>query len=666
MNLLYLENSPYLLQHANNPVHWKPWSDVHLEEAKGQNKLILVSIGYAACHWCHVMEHDCFESDEVANVQNAYFVNIKIDREERPDIDAVYMKSLQMMNGQGGWPLNMVCLPDGRPIWGATYVKKEQWINVLTQLYELYTNQPEKVIEYASNLEKGIEIKQLALSDSKHNTLPWNQWLNQWSKSFDTTYGGYGRAPKFMMPTNLEFLMLYAIETQNQTFLNHVNLTLKRMACGGLFDVVEGGFSRYSVDIKWHVPHFEKMLYDNGLLLSIYAKYGLSAPNPLYNEVVDKTIAFMTSHWLTKEGLFYASWDADSLNNDGVLEEGAFYVWNIEELKNLLKSDFEKFSLVYNINDFGYWEHNNYVLIQNQTDESLAQQFEMTYKTFLEQKNEWLVNLKKHRAQRNYPRLDNKLITSWNAMTATGLLDAYMLNNQAQYLELAEKNIKFLIQNLWDGTTLFRIYNNGQCSINGFLEDYAFLIQALIKCFQINSEDELLNHAKNLTDQALDLFFDDDKKFFKYQSNALESWQIHYETEDNVIPSSNTIMAQNLRILGLLYFNTHYTKISDYMVDVITKQIDYPSAYSHWLIEQWYREHPPKELVIIGNDAQFQFEYFYKKYWSNTLVFYGDGSSNIPLLNRSQSNETMYYLCEKGSCIQPIRDREQLEKLLNS
>ena len=509
MNLLHLENSPYLLQHANNPVHWKPWRVDVLIEAQKQNKLLLVSIGYAACHWCHVMEHDCFESEEVAAVQNAYFVNIKIDREERPDIDALYMKSLQMMNGQGGWPLNMVCLPDGRPIWGATYVKKNDWINVLTQLHNLYCNEPKKVEAYANNLEAGLRHTQLALSETIHQNLPWETWIAQWQKSFDTTYGGYQRAPKFMMPTNLAFWSLYGQATKNKNILDYLKTTLTRMAWGGLFDVVEGGFSRYAVDIKWHVPHFEKMLYDNGLLLSVYAKNYALNPLPIYEEVIKKTIYFMQKHWLSENGLFFASWDADSLNEAGVLEEGAFYVWQKDTLQALLKEDFEAFAKVFNINDFGIWEHQNYVLIQHQDDADLAQDLSLDLTMFYQKKQHWLSLLQAHRAKRPFPRLDNKLITAWNAIAATGLLDAYVALGQSIYLDLAKKNLTFLGHQLWDGYRLFRLYKNGKNYVQGFLDDYAFFIEALIKWFMIEGRQEVLWMAKSITDVVFDLFFDE-------------------------------------------------------------------------------------------------------------------------------------------------------------
>ncbi|MEY2630307.1 MAG: hypothetical protein RLZZ469_1204, partial [Bacteroidota bacterium] len=375
MNELHLETSPYLLQHANNPVHWKAWNAKTLAQAQTENKLMLISIGYSACHWCHVMEHESFEDQKVAAVMNAHFINIKIDREERPDIDAVYMKAVQVMTGRGGWPMNVVALPDGRPIWGGTYFRKNDWINALEKLQEIYTQNPETIYDYAQQLHEGLQtISIVPKSENKTDFDFTNleKLLKKWQKSFDWDFGGMARAPKFMMPTNYEFLLNYGHQTQNQELLEFVNLTLTKMAYGGLFDTVDGGFSRYSVDLKWHVPHFEKMLYDNGQLVSLYANAYKLTQNPLYKEVIEKTLNFVEKEWLTDEGSFYAALDADSLNAENHLEEGAFYVWTTAALQQILGEDFDLFAEVFNTNEFGHWEHGNYVLIQNQPLTAIA------------------------------------------------------------------------------------------------------------------------------------------------------------------------------------------------------------------------------------------------------------------------------------------------------
>ena len=355
MNELNLETSPYLLQHANNPVHWKAWNPKSLAAAKENNKLIIISIGYSACHWCHVMEHESFEDAAVAQIMNAHFIAIKVDREERPDVDAVYMKAVQIMTGSGGWPLNLVTLPDGRPVWGGTYFKKEEWIQTLEQLQEFYQSHPEKMIDYAEKLHQGIQATGLIQNEEPETEVNQNilkLLVEKWKKSFDLEFGGMARAPKFMMPNNYQFLLRYGYQKQDEKVLDFVNLTLTKMAYGGLFDTIDGGFSRYSVDMKWHIPHFEKMLYDNGQLVSLYSDAYKLTKNPLYKEVIEKTLRFVERELMNSEGGFYSALDADSLNSDNDLQEGAFYAWKIPELKVILKKDFNLFGQVFSCNAF--------------------------------------------------------------------------------------------------------------------------------------------------------------------------------------------------------------------------------------------------------------------------------------------------------------------------
>ena len=363
-NDLINETSPYLLQHAHNPVNWKPWNDATLAQAKKEDKLILISVGYAACHWCHVMEHESFEDTLVAQTMNTNYINIKVDREERPDVDQVYMNAVQLMTGHGGWPLNVIALPDGRPVWGGTYFKKEQWINALEQIAKLYVVNPEKLHEYADKLEQGIKNMDLVVLNPNQPkfTLDFvNDVVKDWSSLFDNEKGGQNRAPKFMMPNNYHFLLRQAYQNNDLDLQNHVNVTLTQMALGGVYDQLGGGFSRYSVDDKWHVPHFEKMLYDNAQLVSLYSDAYLITKKELYKEVVFETLAFIETELTSDEGVFYSSLDADSLNEKEELEEGAFYVWKKDTLKVILQNDYELFANYYNINNYGFWEHDNYV-----------------------------------------------------------------------------------------------------------------------------------------------------------------------------------------------------------------------------------------------------------------------------------------------------------------
>jgi uncharacterized protein YyaL (SSP411 family) len=666
MNQLLLENSPYLLQHANNPVHWKAWNANSLAEAKEKNKLIIISIGYSACHWCHVMEHESFEDQEVADVMNKNFVSIKVDREERPDVDAVYMKAVQILTGRGGWPLNMVTLPDGRPVWGGTYFKKEQWINALGQLQELYQSNPEKMVDYAEKLHQGIQSIQITSNENPETSINQNQIVDlveKWKRSFDWEFGGMASAPKFMMPNNYHFLMRFGYQKKDNELLEFVNLTLTRMAFGGVFDTVDGGFSRYSVDNKWHVPHFEKMLYDNGQLVSLYSDaYKLTA-NPLYKEVVEKTLSFVERELMNVEGGFYCALDADSLNAENHLEEGAFYVWKIPELKTIIGEDFDLFSQVFNINTFGLWEDGNYVLIQNQSLEGIAKGNNIEVSTLENKKKIWEQKLHIKREKRSKPRLDDKCLTSWNAIILKGFVDAYKALEDDNYLKLALQNGDFIIKNLWssDGN-LFHNYKNKKSTINGYLEDYCFVISAFISLYEVTFDEKWLLIAKQLTDYSFEHFYDENTGFFAFTSNLDEALiTTHFETEDNVIPASNSAMAKNLFQLSIYFENSYYEKVSQRMLQNIFQNINYPSAYSNWMDLALNYSEENKELAICGDLALEYCKKINSFYFPNIVLAGTEKASNLPFLkNRYTKNETLFYLCQNKTCLIPSNNFEKI------
>lgn len=668
MNELHLETSPYLLQHANNPVHWKAWNAKSLESAKQQNKLIIVSIGYSACHWCHVMEHESFEDDQVAAVMNAHFVNIKIDREERPDIDAVYMKAVQIMTGRGGWPMNVVTLPDGRPVWGGTYFRKNDWISSLERLQEIYAQNPETIYEYAQKLNDGLQaLSIISKSDSETglNFEVLEKLIQKWERSFDWDFGGMARAPKFMMPVNYEFLLRYGYQMKNQPVLDFVNLTLTKMAYGGLFDTIDGGFSRYSVDMKWHVPHFEKMLYDNGQLVSLYANAYKLTGNALYKEVIEKTLQFVEKEWFTNEGSFYSALDADSLNAENHLEEGAFYVWAKEELQALLQDDFDLFSEVFNINEFGFWEHQNYVLIQNQSLEEIAFRQNIGLETLEQKKKNWEKILYKEREKRSRPRLDDKCLTSWNAIMLKGFVEAYKALGTKHYLGIALQNADFIVKKVWTSEgNLLHGYKNGKAGINGFLEDYAHVIQAFISLYEVTFQEKWLENAKQLTDYAFDNFYDSKAQFFSFTSNQDDALITnHFEVEDNVIPASNSVMADALFRLGIYFGNGYYEKICRQMVQNIIPTVDYPSAFSNWLSILLHFSEQNKELAICGKDALYYLEKINQSYLPNILVAGSLKDSKLPFLeNRFSDKETLFYVCQNKSCQKPSADFEEISQ----
>jgi len=682
MNELHLETSPYLLQHANNPIHWKAWNANTLELAKNQNKLIIISIGYSACHWCHVMEHESFEDNEVATTMNAHFISIKIDREERPDIDAVYMKAVQIMTGHGGWPMNVVTLPDGRPIWGGTYFRKNDWINSLERLQEIYTEQPQTILDYAEKLYEGLQSLSIISKNDSENNFNFeilDSLVSKWQKSFDWEFGGMARAPKFMMPTNYEFLLRYGYLTNNQSLLDFVNLTLTKMAFGGLFDTVDGGFSRYSVDLKWHVPHFEKMLYDNGQLVSLYANAYKLTGNKLYKEVIEKTLHFVEKEWLTIEGSFYSAFDADSLNVDNQLEEGAFYVWTKPELQRLLQEDFDLFSVVFNVNAFGFWEHENYVLIQNQSLEEIAKQENISLETLTLKKKYWEQILYTEREKRSKPRLDDKCLTSWNAIMLKGYVEAYKALGNPNYLDIALRNADYIIKNCWNPEgNLKHSYKNGtrgraeqsiaKATINGFLEDYAHLIQAFISLYEVTFDENWLQNAKQLTDYTFDNFYDEKAQFFSFTSNQDDPLITnHFEVEDNVIPASNSVMAEALFKLGIYFENSYYEKICRQMVQNIVPTVDYPSAFSNWLNVLLHFSEHNKELAICGIKALEYLEKLNKNYLPNMIIAGGVSVSKLPFLeNRFSDKETLFYLCQNKTCDIPTSDFKKITKEISA
>lgn len=671
-NDLIHETSPYLLQHAHNPVNWKPYNDAALQQAKKEKKLIIISIGYAACHWCHVMEHESFEDIEVAEVMNKNYISIKVDREERPDVDQTYINAVQLMTGSAGWPLNVITLPDGRPVWGGTYFRKSDWINALEQIQEVYKIEPEKIIAYANRLEQGIksmDLIELNTEDVDLTQFPTADIIKNFSERFDTKNGGFRGAPKFMMPNNFEFLLRQAVESNDETLLNYVTLSLDKMAYGGLYDQLGGGFSRYSTDEKWHVPHFEKMLYDNAQLVSLYSNAYLVTKKPLYKEVVEETLDFIALDLTNKEGGFYSSLDADSNNKDGKLEEGAFYVFTQEELEDLLEDDFKIFREYYNVNSYGKWEHNNYVLIRKKTNLEIEKEFNISHETLQQKKKSWKQTLLNYRNNRPKPRLDDKTLTSWNAMMLKGYIDAYKTFNNQEYLDIALRNAEFLAKNqLQKNGALFHNYKDGKSKINGFLEDYAFTIEAFISLYQVTLDEKWLNLSKEMTDYSIINFFDEEKHMFYFTSK--EDPVIvsrNFEYRDNVIPASNSVMAKNLYKLSKYFDEPRFNEISKQMLKNVLAEVEsYPSGFSNWLDLLSNFQNNFFEIVVVGDSASEKIQEFYSHYLPNTILAASNVENNAPLFkNRFVKDETLIYICENNTCKIPVKDSEIAIKSLN-
>ncbi len=668
-NLLIHESSPYLLQHAHNPVNWHPWGKKALEEAKRENKLLIISIGYAACHWCHVMEHESFEDTAVANVMNQYYVPVKVDREEHPDVDKIYMSAVQQLTGRGGWPLNVVALPDGRPVWGGTYFPKENWKSALEQIAKMWKEEPGKLLEAARSLEEGIKAGEIV----KNNDAPLDfdkkiieKSLDFWKRYKDPVFGGFRRAPKFPMPTQYRYLLRAGVQLQDREILDFVQLTLNKMQEGGIYDHINGGFARYSVDTKWHIPHFEKMLYDNGQLVSLYADAYLVFNKKSYKSTVENILKFVENELTDKTGAFYSSLDADSLNKEGELEEGAYYIFTKDEIKKAVGEDYPLFKKYYNINDYGLWEKGKYHLIKKGGDSLFAKENGISIEILKEKVENWKRALKELRSKRSRPRLDDKSLTSWNAIMLNGFIDAYKVFGNPHYLDIALKNARFLKkQQFKEDGGLWHAYKNGKSSIKAYLEDYAWLAKAYINLYEATGEEDWLETAKSLVIYAEKHFKDKNTGMFYFVHNQSSDLIVRpMETGDNVIPSSNSVMAENLFRLGHFYENRDWLYQSAKMIHNILPQIEkYPPGNYYWLnglldhLSRFY------EIAIIGPEANRKVEELFSRYIPNKIVAWSEISSVLPLLkDRFVNNETYIYLCVDNTCQLPERDIKNMLK----
>jgi uncharacterized protein YyaL (SSP411 family) len=657
-NALVNETSPYLLQHANNPVDWYPWNEETLAKAQKEGKLLIISIGYSACHWCHVMEHESFEDEQVAQVMNERFINIKVDREERPDIDQVYMNAVQLMQQRGGWPLNCIALPDGRPVWGGTYFTKAQWIEQINQVANFYEQRPQEMLDYAQKLAKGIQQSELVSYNKEKPNFSWQDLentLEPWSKQFDYKEGGPKRAPKFPIPNNYLFLMRYAHLKQDNKLSEYVQLTLDKMAWGGIYDQVGGGFARYSTDKLWKVPHFEKMLYDNAQLVSLYSEAYTCYGKEMYKDIVEQTLAFVRRELSNDNGAFYSALDADS---EGL--EGKFYVWKKEEIKSLLGQDYPLFAKYYNINHKGYWEEGNYILVKDQSDADFCKKENLELDVFQQKVKQWQSKLLEEREQRTRPALDDKSLTSWNALMCQAYTDAYLAFGNKYYLHTAIKNARFILDKQCQSDhSLWHSYKDGHSSINGFLEDYALTISAFIRLYEATFDEQWLNKAKDLTDYCHAHFYDSQSGMFFFTSD-LDAPLVarKMEINDNVMPASSSVMGNNLFALGQLLDNSDYLNMAQLQLNNIKSYMpSYGSGYSNWAILMLYYIAPFYEVAIVGTQAVQKALDFKQHYAPNTLLLGSMTDSPLPLLqNKMLEGQTTFYLCQNKSCQLPTTE----------
>ncbi|WP_027418846.1 thioredoxin domain-containing protein [Crocinitomix catalasitica] len=652
-NALIDETSPYLLQHAHNPVNWVPWSDEAFERAKAENKLVIISIGYSSCHWCHVMERESFEQEDVAALMNEHFINIKVDREERPDVDQVYMDAVQLMtNGRGGWPLNCITLPDGQPVYGGTYFEKKQWLQILTDLQFNYEKSPQKLEEYAAKVTAGVqqsELITLSTTGTKFNRDEINEMVKNWEKTLDYAEGGSQQTQKFPLPNSYDFLMQYAFQTGDEKIMQQVDLTLEKMALGGIYDQIGGGFSRYSTDENWKVPHFEKMLYDNAQLVSLYAKAYQRTQSATYKKVVYQTIEWLKREMMTKEGSFYSALDADS---EG--EEGKFYIWTKDELSTILGEDYSFVEKYYNVNKKGLWE-GNYILLRQVTNDKFAADSDLSIEALTKKVDKINKLLLTERNKRIKPGLDDKSLTSWNALMTIGLLDAYAAFNDEKFLQMAIKNGKWIIEKQMkkDGH-LFHTYKEGKSTIPGFLEDYAFTIAAFTKLYENTFDESYLEKADQLTAFAKLHFFDDQSGMFYFTSDEGSLIARKMEIYDNVIPSSNSVMANEMYKLGIILDRKEYKEVAKQMLaNVIQEFPKYGSSVSNWGILALNLTGIYYEVAITGDRSNTLTKSLQKHYIPNKIVLGATDKSDLALLEGKFLGEPMIFVCIEGACKLP-------------
>ncbi len=647
-NRLAKSTSPYLLQHAHNPVDWYEWGKEALDKAVAEDKPILVSIGYSSCHWCHVMERESFENKDIADLMNEYFVCIKVDREERPDIDHIYMEAVQAMKQNGGWPLNVFLTPHQKPFFGGTYFPPKNWAQLLLQVHKTFQQKRAEIDESAEDLRNHLQTTDLQRFAKESEIVSTKESLermfNTLAMRFDKTWGGIEKAPKFVMPSIWHFVLRYYFSTKNQEALNMVTHTLKHMAYGGLYDQLAGGFSRYSVDGEWFAPHFEKMLYDNAQLLSLYSEAYAITKDDLFKKVVYETTEWLKNEMTHPGGGFYSALDADS---EG--EEGKFYTWEEEEIKSILGEHAESVTNYYHILSEGNWEHGRNILKRGH-----ASQLQSAPDNLDELKRKLLAV----RSERIRPGLDDKIITGWNMMTVQGLIDAYKAFGDRQFLSLALENIFFIESFLMEEGKVFRAFKNKHSETEAFLEDYAYLIQAYASLYQVTFNEAWLYKADKWCNYVMEHFFDKDDGFFHFSSLSAEQLIAKKkEIFDNVIPASNSVMAHNLHTLGMLLDKQAWKDLAIKMTSRLAGIIESEPGYmSNWGILLSEIIHGMSEVVISGDDAlSFRYE-LHQQFLPFTITVGTRDKSELSLLagRDPQPAQTLIYVCQNKTCQLPV------------
>jgi uncharacterized protein YyaL (SSP411 family) len=678
MNRLQFESSPYLLQHAHNPVDWYAWKPEAFEKARREDKPLLVSIGYSTCHWCHVMERESFEDEAIAELMNIHFVNIKVDREERPDVDQIYMEACQIISASGGWPLNCFLLPDGRPFFAGTYYPprpahgRPSWRQLLIHLANAYRTRREEVENQAEELTQAIRrgetlfIKErIAVPDGAPNFFSpeaLDRIFEAERAQFDLQNGGFGGAPKFPGAINLQFLLAYHFHRKSPGALEHVHLTLRRMIQGGIYDQLGGGFARYATDPAWLIPHFEKMLYDNALLTQTLAQAYMVDKRPLYRETIEQTLAFIEREMTSPEGGFYAALDADS---EG--EEGKFYVWDKEEIDVALGEAAPLFQAYHGVSAGGNWEGKNILWRPLDWEDFVAQREENpeTLARSLADSQRRLFDIREKRAR---PGRDEKIILSWNAMQCTAYAAAFQVLGHEAYREAAQRNLAFLDRALRraDGG-FYHSYKDGQAQYEAFLDDYALLIEACLAVYAISFKTGYLDMARDLAEYVIALFSDEEDIFFYYTSkNQTDLILRKKEVYDGSTPSGNSSMARHLPRLGILLGKPEYGERARAMLERMAESIQkYPSSFANWALAMSIQVFPPAEIAVLGKQAPALAARLNAHYLPERVIMAAEAPHDgYPLLSAKEAGaQTLIYVCRDYACRRPTREVDEAVKL---
>jgi uncharacterized protein len=681
-NALIHETSPYLLQHAHNPVDWYPWGEEALNKARNENKPILVSIGYAACHWCHVMERESFEDETTAAFMNEHFVNIKIDREERPDLDHIYMDAVQAMTGSGGWPLNVFLTPDGKPFYGGTYYppkkafNRPSWQEVLQGVKEAFTQRRNEVDAQAKGLTEHLTVSNsfglsdAASTDDLFRIERAEEAFQNIMKSADREWGGFGNAPKFPQTFTIQFLLRYhhikSFKQPEEEALAQALLSLDKMIAGGIYDQLGGGFARYSTDAEWLAPHFEKMLYDNALLIQVLAEAYQLTKKERYREVIDETMTFIQRELLHPQNGFYAALDADS---EG--EEGKFYVWEKREAEELLGADALLFCSYYDITNQGNWEGTNILRVKKPFG-AFAMEQVMPPEEMKVKLEEGKQKLLEHRNKRPRPLLDDKIILGWNALMNIACSKAFEAVGDERYRQLAIENIRFLLQRLSTGrgNEFYHTWKNDQAKYPAFLDDYAFLVQALIQLYEITADTAWLLKAKEITEYVVLHFSEEGTGYFYYTRQDQQDVIVRKkEVYDGATPSGNAVMAQNLYRLSVFFNINEWRERSYRMLGSLNNaMVKYPTSFGVWnnLLLQVIAG--TQEIAVVGAKATDVHIGLLKEYLPHRVLMVSEKENNsFPLLSGKPSTGSVsIYLCRDFSCLKPVETIKALMLLINN